>query len=315
MTKLLRACLRRYTHNLIFWIATVLTLGIGISIAYSARMTYYDDAMVITQMVIHAIMVSWVVGKEFREGIFRNKVIIGHSKRNIFLAELLSGVGISFILYFLCATIFLVFNSYEIPLLPASLIVKIFVDYILLNMCLTAIFVIISCIFSHQATIAIVNIVFVLLMVVGSQRLYGDLSQPQYYEHYETVNSEWIDENGNIRYKQEKIEGSEYLVENPTYVGGIKRDIYEMVYNLSPYGHIIEFVYFNMDWHGYDYFRNVLAHEMGMTGEDAWEMIISDNVITEETLANFTTNLLYSCVLLVATSVVGYFGFRKKELK
>lgn len=315
MTKLLRACIRRYTHTAIFWVATVLTLGIGISIAHSARMTYYDDAMVITQMVIHAIMVSWVVGKEFREGIFRNKVIIGHSKRDIFLVELLSGVGISFVLYFLCATLFLVFNAYEIPLLPTSLIVNIFVDYILLNICLSAIFVTISCLFSHQATIAIVNIVCVLLMVVGSQRLYADLSQPQHYEYYETVNSEWIDENGNIRYKQEKIEGSEYFVDNPTYIGGIKRDIYETVYYFSPYGHIIEFVHFNMDWHGYDYVRDVLATDIGMTGEDAWEMIISDNVITEETLAKFTANVRYSCVLLVATSAVGYLCFRRKELK
>ena len=66
-------------------------------------------------------------------------------------------------------------------------------------MCLAAIFVTISCLFSHQATIAIVNIILVLLMVVGSQRLDGELSQPQYYEQYETINSEWIDENGNIR--------------------------------------------------------------------------------------------------------------------
>lgn len=84
-------------------------------------------------------------------------------------------------------------------------------------------------------------------MWLGSQRLYGDLSQPQYYEQYETINSEWIDEDGNIRYREEKVEGSEYLVDNPTYVGGVKRIIYETVYNLSPYGHIIDFVYFNMD--------------------------------------------------------------------
>ena len=92
MIKLLRACVRRYTHNTIFWIAAVLTIGLGISIAHSARMTYYDDALVIAQMLIHAIMISWVVGKEFKEGIFRNKVIVGHSKGRIFLAELISGV-------------------------------------------------------------------------------------------------------------------------------------------------------------------------------------------------------------------------------
>lgn len=313
MTKLLRACIRRYTHNTIFWIAAVLTIGLGISIAHSTRMTYYDDALVIAQMLIHAVMISWVVGKEFKEGIFRNKVIVGHSKGSIYLSELICGVGIAFVLYFLCAVIFVAFNFYEVPLLPASLIIKIFVDYVLLNMCLAAIFVTISCLFSQQAIIAIVNIALVLVMTTASQRLYAQLSQPQYLERYETINSEWIDENGNIRYKEVKVEGSEYYVDNPTYVGGVKRDIYDTVYKLSPYGHIIEFVYFNMDWHGYEYFLNNPVD--GMTGEETWELIIGDNEITDETIETFSSHLMYSAILLIATSAVGYIGFRKKEFK
>ena len=313
MTKLIRACIRRYTHNTIFWIAAVLTIGLGISIAHSTRMTYYDDALVIAQMLIHAVMISWVVGKEFKEGIFRNKVIVGHSKGSIYLSELICGVGIAFVLYFLCAVIFVAFNFYEVPLLPASLIIKIFVDYVLLNMCLAAIFVTISCLFSQQAIIAIVNIALVLVMTTASQRLYAQLSQPQYLERYETINSEWIDENGNIRYKEVKVEGSEYYVDNPTYVGGVKRDIYDTVYKLSPYGHIIEFVYFNMDWHGYEYFLNNPVD--GMTGEETWELIIGDNEITDETIETFSAHLMYSAILLIATSAVGYIGFRKKEFK
>lgn len=313
MTKLLRACIRRYTHNTIFWIAAVLTIGLGISIAHGTRMTYYDDALVIAQMLIHAVMISWVVGKEFKEGIFRNKVIVGHSKGSIYISELICGVGIAFVLYFLCAVIFVAFNFYEVPLLPASLIVKIFVDYVLLNMCLAAIFVTISCLFSQQAIIAIVNIALVLVMTTASQRLYAELSQPQYLERYETINSEWIDENGNIRYKEVKVEGSEYYVDNPTYVGGVKRDIYDTVYKLSPYGHIIEFVYFNMDWHGYEYFLNNPVD--GMTGEETWELIIGDNEISDETIETFSSHLMYSAILLVATSAVGYIGFRKKEFK
>ena len=313
MTKLLRACIRRYAHNTIFWIAAVLTIGLGISIAHSTRMTYYDDALVIAQMLIHAVMISWVVGKEFKEGIFRNKVIVGHSKGSIYLSELICGVGIAFVLYFLCAVIFVAFNFYEVPLLPASLIVKIFVDYVLLNMCLAAIFVTISCLFSQQAIIAIVNIALVLVMTTASQRLYAQLSQPQYLERYETINSEWIDENGNIRYKEVKVEGSEYYVDNPTYVGGVKRDIYDTIYKLSPYGHIIEFVYFNMDWHGYEYFLNNPVD--GMTGEETWELIIGDNEITDETIETFSSHLMYSSILLIATSAVGYIGFRKKEFK
>ena len=315
MIKLLRACIRRYTHNIIFWISSILTIGISINVAYSARWTFFDDAMVITQMIIHAIMISWVVGKEFKEGIFRNKLIAGHSKGNIFFAELISGVGIAFVLYFLCGVIFIVFNSYETPLLPASLIVKIFVDYVLLNMCLAAIFVTISCLLSQQAIIAIANIILVLIMCIGTQRVYEKISQPQYFERHETVNTEWIDENGNIRYREEKVEGSEYLVDNPTYVGGVKRDVYEVFYKFSPYGHINEFVFFNIDWHGYDYIRNKLADTLGMTPDEAWGQVIGDNEISDEAVATFSGNLIYSSILLIVTSALGYIVFRKKEFK
>lgn len=313
MVKLLRACLRRYTHNTIFWIAIAASLGLAVSIAFGARKSFFDDAMVLAQMIVNAIFISWVVGKEFKEGIFRNKAIVGHSKGNIFLSELLSALGISFVLYLICATIFVIVNFYEVPLLPTDLVVKIFVDYVLLNMCLSAIFVTISCLLSHQALIAIVNIALVLFMWIGSQRFYAELSQPQYFEQFETVNTEWIDENGNIRYREEKVEGSEYLVDNPTYVGGVKRVIYEGIYNFSPYGHILDFVHFNMDWHGYDYFIN--NPTQGMTGEEMWELVIGDNEITDETLKKFDMNLIYSCVLLFAVSGFGFIVFRKKEFK
>ena len=51
-----------------------------------------------------------------------------------------------------------------------------------------------------------------------------------------------------------------------------------------------------------------------MTAEAAWEMIIGDNVITEDMLEMFDMNLIYSCVLLAMVSGGGYLGFRKKEL-
>ena len=68
-----------------------------------------------------------------------------------------------------------------------------------------------------------------------------------------------------------------------------------------------------MDWHGYEYFMNNPAD--GMTGEETWELIIGDNEITDETIEAFSSNLIYSAILLIATSAVGYIGFRKKEFK
>ena len=52
-----------------------------------------------------------------------------------------------------------------------------------------------------------------------------------------------------------------------------------------------------------------------MNGEETWELIIGDNEITDETIETFSSHLMYSAILLIATSAVGYIGFRKKEFK
>ena len=47
-----------------------------------------------------------------------------------------------------------------------SLIVKIFIDYVLLNMCLAAIFVTVSCLLSHQATIAVALLIATIKIIM-----------------------------------------------------------------------------------------------------------------------------------------------------
>jgi hypothetical protein len=61
MIRLLRAGIRRYFSNIIFWIAVILTLGLSILMSYQARNAFYDDGLVIGQMMINAIMISWII--------------------------------------------------------------------------------------------------------------------------------------------------------------------------------------------------------------------------------------------------------------
>lgn len=313
MIRLLRAGIRRYFSNIIFWIAVILTLGLSVLMSYQARNAFYDDGLVIGQMMINAIMISWIICREYKDGVFRNKIIIGHTRENIFMSELILAIGFTLVMYFIGAIIYLVFNNYQIPLIPASVMIKMTIDYVLSNMVLTAFLVTTSYLLSHQVVVIVVNILIILGMFIVVNPLQVGLSQSQHIEMYETVNTEWIDDDGNIRYKEVKVEGSEYLVENPSYVDGIKRIAYEFVVNVAPYGHLYEYAEFSIDWFGYDVWINNPTE--GLTGEEQWQLIIEDNVITDDYLKNLDINLIYSCITLLVISSIGYIGFRKKEMK
>ena len=138
MIRLLRAGIRRYFSNIIFWIAVILTLGLSVLMSYQARNAFYDDGLVIGQMMINAIMISWIICREYKDGVFRNKIIIGHTRENIFMSELILAIGFTLVMYFIGAIIYLVFNNYQIPLIPASVMIKMTIDYVLSNMVLTA---------------------------------------------------------------------------------------------------------------------------------------------------------------------------------
>ena len=84
MIKLLRAGVRRYLHSVVFWLASIVTVAVAVLCANGARNFYLEDFYIMIEFIIFAVMISWLVGGEYDEGIFRNKVISGHTKVSIF---------------------------------------------------------------------------------------------------------------------------------------------------------------------------------------------------------------------------------------
>ena len=109
MIKLLKAGFFRLKKDIIFWLFVFLTIGIvGFTLfRYSTNEGVHLDKIV-NEFVMYiglfiAIFVSIFVGKEHSQGIIRNKIIVGHSRISIFLANLI----ISIIASFLCEIVYL----------------------------------------------------------------------------------------------------------------------------------------------------------------------------------------------------------------
>ena len=308
MSKLLRAGVRRYIRNVVFWLAVVATGVVAVIASSNARSFYFDDIYCIIVFLSFAVMISWLVGRENDEGIFKNKIIAGYTKGQIFISELILGVGACLLLFLLFASVFSIFNGYVFT--KASLVVcsKIFLDALLVNMCFAVILVTLGCLISRRAIVAIVNIILVLIIIFISYGVQHIAEQEEYFIEYEYEDTVVTDELG-THVLSVPIEGTEHEVKNQNYIDGPIRVISEVIYDIMPYGHITEYIHLTSDWYGYDYYKD--APETDMT----WETSGRDLSFDKEDSERLNYNLIWSVIVNTMVCAVGYICFSKKELR
>lgn len=310
MIKLLRAGIRRYSHSLVFWFAIVATAFVSLDAGMRAREYAVDDSCVLYLFLIVAIVISWIVGREAAEGGFRNKIIIGHTKGQIFLSELILGSAFSLVMAVIFFGIFFTINYYVFAYFPTDIIVMMLLNCVLAGVCLTAMLATLCCLITNRIASAIVNMLLVFAMFLGTSEVEHALLQPEYFESYSSTLEQWTDEEGNVHSETHKIEESIQKTGNPAYIAEPLRTVYKIVYRISPYGHISEHIVFTYDWFGYDY-RDPIT-------EQSWENTaqqIATNEISEEDYKNVATNILYCAVFSVAVYLIGYLVFRRKDLR
>lgn len=298
MAKLLRAGIRRYLHSIVFWLAFIATAAIACICATEAKKYGVEDIHAVIGFLINAILIVMLVGREYSDGGFRNKVINGHTKGNIFISELILGVGIVLLFSITFFAIFFAITNYVFTVFPTVLILKMFFDCVLTQLAFTAVLVTVCCLVSNRTIAAIASIVLVLVMIFCDTAIRPKLSQPEFIpafsEEFDTISEQ----------------------KNPAYVDGVERTILETIYNLSPYGHMKGYIIFTSDW-----FKREINNGWGENGTQypqTWEDIANQFVaeeISEDDHKNVENNLLYSAILLLGVSVIGFIGFRKKELK
>lgn len=307
MVKLLRAGLRRYLHSAVLWLAVAASAVAAVLCGLNARDFYLDDVYIMVVFFALAVLLSWLVGREHEEGLFRNKVIAGYTKGQIFLSELILGIGAALLLFLLFAVIFAALNAYVLQKASAWVCVRIFLDVLLANVCTAAVLVAVACLIPKRALVAIVNILLVLGISFGAYGAENLLAQEEFYTEWDYHDQTFSDESGTYVVSV-PIEGSEHPVENPRYVGGAARTALELAYDLLPYGHITEQIQITTDWFGYAYYDRF---------PDSGESWTSDKnlSISAQDSRQINRNLIYGALSTAVVCAAGYACFRKKELK
>lgn len=238
MSNLLSANFLRLKKNKCFWGCIVIMAAAAI---YYPVMNYLEMknsgyinnldsgffSCAVFVSILLSVFCSLFVGTEYSDGTIRNKIIVGHKRTDIYLADLLINMIAGSIM---CTVFFVIYLCVGIPLLGffetnIKIILLFTVAVIVLSFAFCAIFTMVAMSNSSKAIIAVICILSTCLLLLAGTYITSRLQEPEYYNNYV------LTENG--------TELGEH-VKNPAYLEGTKRKIYEFVNDFLPGGQVIQ---------------------------------------------------------------------------
>lgn len=214
--------------------------------------------------VVFAAAISLIGGTEYSDGTIRNKLMVGHSRAEVYFSMLFMNIGMSIaviathgiVSYAVGYFLFGVFH------LTATQILIALGCALLANLVFTTLFsaIVLNC--SSKATTAVVSLFASLGIIFAASFVGNRLLEPEM-----TYDGIMITENG-IQYGD--------LLQNPNYISGIMRILFEYLYDLLPTGQLIQ------------------IQSLDLLRWQYW--------------------ILWSVLLFVAVTVIGYKQFSKKDI-
>ena len=280
MIKLLRAGFRRVFKSVIFWLGLCASFLLGVIAALNTRSCeYLDDVYIMPFFVIIATVISLLIGTEHSDGALRNKIAVGHSRSTVYFADLIVLIAFSLLASLVYLGVFSILMIGHTGTFPTYALGASAVGFVLIALSYTVILVSVSMMISQRAVNAVICILLVLATVFVIYAIDDALGHSQFIEIVTNVN------NGNFETIKE---------ENPRYIGGVKREILQSIEWFIPYGSMTEY--------------------MKIINPCFWEYNIVLN-LTPEKESHLKILPLYSVVSLITAGTLGWYFFRKKELK
>lgn len=231
MTNLLSANLLRLRKSRAFWTALAVMAGIGVfevTVGYCAARDMGAAVSLDSRYLLFALVVGVVlsafcplfVGAEYSDGTIRNKVLAGHPRTAIYLADLLTCVLAGVLL---CLGYILPALAEGVPLLGWFRLEPEAVAWFTLcafamTVALAALFTLVSMLCQNKAVAAVACIFLAYFLLFLGIYLNSRLAEPEMIPAREYV------ENGRITYQK--------AFPNPGYVQGVKRTVYQCLYAL-----------------------------------------------------------------------------------
>lgn len=234
MSKLLSAeCIRMMKSKLFWFAVATMTICEIYCIQFGARVNKSGDVtleqyyfyLASTVGIFFSVFISLFLGTEHSDGTIRNKMIVGHTRGQIYFSYYLTclfGVVIMEIEWFLGGLT-------GVPLLGSftsdmKMLAVYFISILLFTAALTALSVGISLIMPNKAGSAVFQIILVLIIILLSSMIYNGLCEPKESAGDVTI----VSETGQFIMGEPKP--------NPRYIDGLLRKVYTLAVNISPMG-------------------------------------------------------------------------------
>lgn len=240
MRKLLSANFSRLRKDFVFWIAMLgMTAGSVLfsylnyqtSLRYTSDPVYVEDVLFnLLPMIafVCAAFISLHLGTEFDENTIRNKLIVGHTRTEIFFANYLSCMAASLLLHFGIlifsgVTGYFFFKEFMMEWAQLAFLI---LCCVLCTMVFSAISVGIAMNIHKKALAVVAATLFMLGILYLASYMEGVLLEAEMVYDDVTIT----------------MDGVQFgdLVENPAYVGGTARKVMEFIYDMLPTGQAIQ---------------------------------------------------------------------------
>lgn len=260
MRKLLSAEFSRLFHSLIFRLCLLVSVGLAV---FSIMMRWLDvkkNAELYAQLdVIYsnadglvfigglylifavAVCIGIFVGTEYSDGTIRNKLMVGHTRRDIWLSKFLVCAVASVVIHLLYILTALAFGGIMLggTTMKLSQILLCSLASVTAMLALTACLLLFSMLIQSKAVGSVACLITVILMLFATLTIYQKLLEPEYYDAYQYT----TDSGETISVEKEK---------NPRYLTGTKRKVYEFLDTTLPVSQL--FTIGRNEWDGSENF-------------------------------------------------------------
>lgn len=242
MSKLLRANFARLCKMKSFWTGMAVLICYGLFIGWDTvsaierhgwelrAVDIYRSVFSVTMVfgLVTAILCSLFVGTEYSDGVIRNKLATGQKRTVVYLADFITCMVMSVLLavvqYTVCGVYAVAAMGME--LVDWRYLFSLAAVGVLMVTAYAAVFTFVSMLNSSKTHGVIINMLLYFGIILFSSYLYSNLSQPEMME----VPVSMPVVNGS------QIETTVELLENPYYIEGTQRDIYQFLYDFLPGG-------------------------------------------------------------------------------
>lgn len=241
MNRLLSANFIRLKKNKLFWAGIVFMFMFAvfmISTRYRQH-TLFDFEVSLNSVLfgytlplgmIIAVFSSIFLGTEYSDGTIRNKIVIGHSRMNIYFANLITNITVSFLfcLSFLLAVVVVGIPLLGFAVVDTIVILELFAGTLLLSIAFCSIFTMIAMICGDKTKVAVISILFVVVLFLVTTYVNSKLDASEFLPGYSIDNV-----TGNMISEP---------VPNPNYLRGTQRAVYEFIYDFLPTGQSVQYM-------------------------------------------------------------------------